>query len=473
MKWAIFTFSILAVLVTTACVFASQYTNSETNSNVTTYIEDSKFPNIEIETEIGEYARYNYAIHFPKTKNDSINKTIKSFVSEQRDAFLNHAQTLKGTDEHYSELALDYEITYLSDNILSIIFRESTQFIGEDTQENSYTFNFDRQTGEKLNIEALLIDEEAKDQLAIIAKRNILQNPGVTYLTENFEQDTNNYSFFNFADSTLNITFDTNLIQQPSGEAYVVEIPYCKLNGIIKESYLSSQVQKSSNETAILSEEISNTEQKETTSTLIPGEKYVALTFDDGPHHELTPKILDILKKHNALATFYVLGNRVQCYPDIVKRAYEEGHEIGNHTWDHPQLTALSQEALLQQLNKTTNLVASITGEAPATLRPPYGAMNDTVKQLANMPLINWSVDTLDWKHKNKQKMLEIVRNTTKNGSIILMHDIQQSTADGLEDIIVELTNQGYKFVTVSTLLQLENRTTNINGQVFNSASNL
>ena len=169
----------------------------------------------------------------------------------------------------------------------------------------------------------------------------------------------------------------------------------------------------------------------------------------------MTNDILDILKKHNAKATFYVLGNRLTYYPDIVKRAYDEGHEIGNHTWSHPNLTSLSKDALVEEVISTSNEIAKITGKTPKTIRPPYGAYNEALKEFVSMPLVLWSVDTLDWKHKNKERIKQITQAKVKNGSIILMHDIHQASADALEDIIINLTKQGYRFVTVSELLQL------------------
>lgn len=182
--------------------------------------------------------------------------------------------------------------------------------------------------------------------------------------------------------------------------------------------------------------------------------KRVALTFDDGPDAKVTPQVLAILKKYDAKATFFMVGTNVSKNPAIVEQVYEAGHEIGNHTWNHPKLTSLSTSAVKQEVDKTSNAIYNAIGQYPTVFRPPYGATNDKVRSVITMPSILWSIDTLDWKHRNADKVLSYVKASAKDGSIILMHDIHQSTANGLENVILYLQKQGYEFVTVSEILQ-------------------
>ncbi|WP_223555539.1 polysaccharide deacetylase family protein [Lysinibacillus sphaericus] len=182
--------------------------------------------------------------------------------------------------------------------------------------------------------------------------------------------------------------------------------------------------------------------------------KRVALTFDDGPDAKVTPQVLAILKKYDAKATFFMVGTNVSKNPAIVEQVYEAGHEIGNHTWNHPKLTSLSTAAAKQEVDKTSNAIYNAIGQYPTVFRPPYGATNDKVRSVITMPSILWSIDTLDWKHRNADKVLSYVKASAKDGSIILMHDIHQSTANGLENVILYLQKQGYEFVTVSEILQ-------------------
>lgn len=182
--------------------------------------------------------------------------------------------------------------------------------------------------------------------------------------------------------------------------------------------------------------------------------KRVALTFDDGPDAKVTPQILATLQKYDAKATFFMVGKNVSKNATIVKQIYDAGHEIGNHTSNHKKLTALSIAGVKQEVNGTSNAIYAAIGQYPTVFRPPYGATNDQVRSVMTIPSILWSIDTLDWKHHNPDKILAYVKASVKDGSIILMHDIHQTTANGLDNVLLYLQKQGYEFVTVSEILQ-------------------
>jgi len=182
--------------------------------------------------------------------------------------------------------------------------------------------------------------------------------------------------------------------------------------------------------------------------------KRVALTFDDGPDAKVTPQILAILKKYNVKATFFMVGKNASNNPKTAEQVYKEGHEIGNHTWNHPKLTNLAKASVKEEVDRTSNAIYKAIGQYPTVFRPPYGATSDQVRSVITMPSILWSIDTLDWKHRNADKILTYVKASVNDGSIILMHDIHQTTADGLENVILFLQKQGYECVTVSDILQ-------------------
>ena len=182
--------------------------------------------------------------------------------------------------------------------------------------------------------------------------------------------------------------------------------------------------------------------------------KRVALTFDDGPDAKVTPQILATLQKYDAKATFFMVGRNVPKNATIVKQIYDAGHEIGNHTSNHKKLTALSISGVRQEVNSTSNAIYAAIGQYPTVFRPPYGATNEQVRSVMTIPSILWSIDTLDWKHHNPDKILAYVKASVKDGSIILMHDIHQTTANGLDNVLLYLQKQGYEFVTVSEILQ-------------------
>ena len=202
-------------------------------------------------------------------------------------------------------------------------------------------------------------------------------------------------------------------------------------------------------------------------SMIDPNKPMVALTFDDGPS-KYTATILDQLEKYNAHATFFVVGERVSSYPKTIKRAYELGCEIGNHSWSHPSLSSISVSAMKREISDTDAAIKKVIGIAPELLRPPYGAVDSDVKKYAGKPLIHWSVDTLDWDHRNSSKTISCVLNNVRDGSIVLMHDIYSATADAAVSLIPTLIKKGYQLVTVSELA--EYRGVNLkDGQIYYS----
>lgn len=200
---------------------------------------------------------------------------------------------------------------------------------------------------------------------------------------------------------------------------------------------------------------------KEMDTTLIPT-KYAALTFDDGPSI-YTPQILQILKEYKIRATFFVLGTKANEHPDVIRQIFKEGHVIGNHTWDHPDLTRLSASNQKQEIESTNQLLTSLTGQQPHLLRPPYGSINSNVRTMIQdeeMASVLWNVDPADWNLKLTTPVYERVLSGLKDKNLILLHDgggVRQKTVDSLPVIIEQLQKQGYEFVTVPEYLALIN----------------
>lgn len=193
-------------------------------------------------------------------------------------------------------------------------------------------------------------------------------------------------------------------------------------------------------------------------SVSVPG-KYVAITFDDGPSSSLTPQVLDILKRHGASATFFVLGDNASRNPSILARAVAEGHEIGNHTYSHIKMTSASAETIRSEISRTAAVIESATGRKAKVMRPPYGATNaNIVSNMFNnygMRSILWNIDTQDWRHPGVGVVVQRAVGGAKPGSIILLHDIHSSTLAAVEGIVTGLQARGYKLVTVSQLIEM------------------
>ena len=182
------------------------------------------------------------------------------------------------------------------------------------------------------------------------------------------------------------------------------------------------------------------------------GQKLAAITFDDGPG-PYTDNLLDELAKRNVPVTFFMQGYRAAQYPAVVKKAYEAGHQIASHTYDHPSLTKIGDKAIQKQVSATAAILnQAVGGNYSYMVRPPYGSVNARVLKALNVPAVLWSVDTLDWKSLNADAVCQHILNDTKDGSIILLHDIHATSIPGALRGIDALRSQGYELVTVSEL---------------------
>ncbi len=181
--------------------------------------------------------------------------------------------------------------------------------------------------------------------------------------------------------------------------------------------------------------------------------KYVALTFDDGPSPRCTPQLLDGLRELGASATFFVVGCQVVKDPELVRRIADEGHQVGNHSYDHPALNQLTSAQAMADLEKNDALLRALLGEGDYWVRPPYGLLTEDEARSLTVPLIYWSVDTEDWRTKDCEKILDVLYRSIGDGDIVLLHDRYLNTVEAALRAVEHLQAQGYVFVTVAELL--------------------
>ncbi|KJF27443.1 hypothetical protein TZ02_07805 [Clostridium aceticum] len=190
----------------------------------------------------------------------------------------------------------------------------------------------------------------------------------------------------------------------------------------------------------------------------------IALTFDDGPNEKYTNQVLQVLKQHNVPATFFVLGSKVEKHPEILRRMVSEGHVVGNHTWIHPDLRRVTENRLATEMQTTEDIIYQTIGLRTALMRPPYGAVApQVIEGLRDLDykVINWSVDSVDWRDQNIDKILINTLPDVRQGGILLFHDAggdgesRAATVAVLPELIHTLRAQGYEFVTVDKLLNL------------------
>ncbi|WP_228548254.1 polysaccharide deacetylase family protein [Sporosarcina obsidiansis] len=393
---------------------------------------DSTFPGIKIVTETSNDLNTPFAIQYPQSEYTDFNNRIVEYISQWKARYLKTNSSKNSTTS--KELNISFETLQHKSGIYSFVMFTTLSMSANDSQSEIRTFHIQPETGKGITMAELVgRDVEKLKRTAKVVRDHIYQNPEFKdiLLAENVWKPTEplwrNYRNFALTDKSIIFYYDAGVFTKKQAGPAVVEVPLEKLNPFLAKEFQVKVTQK-------------------------PAGKKVALTFDDGPDPKSTVRILKTLKKYDAKATFFMLGSRVEYYPEIAQQVAEAGHELGNHSWNHPSLTKLPDKKLYDEVQGTTDIVKQVTGQPATVFRPPYGAVNDRVRAITNLPVVMWDVDTLDWKHHNPQKLLAKVKAHTRNGSIILMHDIHKSTADGLDAVLAYLQSQGYSFVTVSEL---------------------
>lgn len=406
----------------------------------TTDITDSKFPGIKISTEISNDPTIPVAVQYPQSTDEDFNLSIQKHIKQVKDNHLKQLNSNKHPSQVVSgELNISFKTYTHHSGLYSFVLNNYSDISGYSNTTEVHTFHFNPDTKKEISIQDIF--ENDVDRLAAfssIVRQQLeaddkLKDSLISEQVERHTQPTwSNFQKFAVTDEALLIHFDQNVIASHTAGTPTVTIPLTKINTLIAPDFQIKEEEK---------------EQKKENKP-----KRVALTFDDGPDPKVTTQILDLLDKYDAKATFFMLGSRVEYYPEIAKSVQKAGHELGNHTWNHPNLVKANTKKIQEEILNTSAIIEEVTGEKATAFRPPYGSFNDIVNEQSGLPLVLWDVDTLDWKHRNPHQLLNYVKQGTQDGSIILMHDIHQSTADGLDAVLSYLKGEGYTFVTVSDL---------------------
>lgn len=407
--------------------------------------EESSFPGVRIVTDISNDKKMPYAIQYPLTNFESVNEAITTYINNAKDYYINMMRIQQVAPEQIGELNISLQ-TYVHDHYYSFILTNKTILNSNERETTIETFLIDSTTGELLDIQTLLNEDvESLETFATHIQSEIAKNPAYegliieTELAKLSEVDWNTFKRFSLKEESLVIYFNEGEVTQPSAGLPTVEMSLSFINPLLAADF---QIGMEAEETILPKKDID------------PNKKHIALTFDDGPHPQVTKQILQLLEKYDAKATFFMLGSRIQFYPALVQEVRDAGHEIGNHTWTHPVLTKMSAAAIQKEFESTEQALVNTIGQNSTLFRPPYGAINDSVRALIPRQSVNWTIDTLDWKHRDPNKLLPMVKKSLHNNAIVLMHDIHQSTADGLESVLNYLQSEGYEFLTVSDVLQ-------------------
>ncbi|MGT2755724.1 polysaccharide deacetylase family protein [Streptococcus ovuberis] len=307
--------------------------------------------------------------------------------------------------------------------------------------------------GDRMTLEQLIKDRDAFTQLVLNHLRDVGKTEDDIYNDQAYLEQTFSNLPFAVTSSGLEVAFS------PGEER--IELFYTELFEIMETDFLKDEARAhydaylAEKEAARLAEEArlaAEAAARARGPKPVAIGKVIALTFDDGPRPETTPQVLDLLASHQIKATFFLLGQSILGNESIVQRMAAEGHQLANHTWSHPYLTKISPDQIRAEVTQTQDLILRVSGQLPTVLRPPYGSFNAVVEQHAGLPIVTWTIDTLDWQSRNPASILERVKAQATSGGVILMHDIHQSTVDALPAVIEFLKSEGYQFVTLNEL---------------------
>ena len=391
---------------------------------------------------------YDLKIDYPDVENKKIKKKIDEYVKKQKEDFLNNVKEVENLEQPKYDFNLSVNVNDYKDithvYMLTFAYTGGAHYTRDDT-----SLYYDNKTKEFVDLKYFFKDDEAFKKLSSIAYYYVLKLEDKTFdelwVKRGTDPTIDNYRHFNFKDEGLEILFPPYQIASWADGEIKITIPYEEINDLLKEEYRNTSKE----------EEVVSIIPKVRDLTKYQDKKLIAFTFDDGPSETNTNYLLDNLDKYDAKVTFFVLGSRVNSNKETIKRAYLEGNAIGSHTYNHRNLNLLSDVALMDEVKKTNEAIKEVIGTSPTLLRPPYGNLTDHGKELANMSIVLWNIDPLDWKYKDKNRVANEIIEHAHDGAIILVHDIYKSSVDGALLAMEELQKQGYAFVTINEMAQL------------------
>lgn len=364
------------------------------------------------------------SINYPVTNIGILDDSISTYVNKNYNKF-------KCTKKNSCEFNVSYTYNELNDYIINISL---STFINSDKKVNKIkTFTYNKKTKKFLTMEDIVKD---LDVLDYDIKKALLEK----YREADMEFLSNiNYDYFTIDDENLTIYFNPAEVGVKDSNIIYLDIPLDSLD-LLVDTYSND-----------VNDSYINLKKRD----IDMNSKVVALSFDDGPS-KYTDKILNILSKHNACATFFVVGNKVPFYDGVLNKMIKNGNEIGNHSYSHKWLNKLSENDFKNEILKAQEAIKDTTGFLPTLFRPTYGGYSDRLKKYTDLTFVLWDVDSRDWKVKNTDKIYNNIISNVKNGSIVLMHDNHEYAVNSLDRVLSQLESDGYEFVTVSELLEIK-----------------
>ena len=421
------------------------------------YFTDSRYSEIRSKFVIRQTSREKVSIEYPITKNNKINKTIAQVITRDDRDFRYIATNVLSFNQPMTE-TISYQITHNNSVALSIIVNIKQDIHGAHPVSLTHFWTFDKKSGEVISLSDLTEQsEKAAEEIVAAARNNINETikqrqQAELDLSETITQET----LSNFV-----ITDGGNSLAWPIGQASLLPSAYGEMTIKVPIAAVAKYLQNPTARKLANIPKLPEPKPEPKPAPAVPapapttGNKVIALTFDDGPGPH-TAHLLDILDQYGAKATFFLIGSKVSSQANVVRNIQARGHQLGNHSWSHPELPKLPDDQIAGEIDRTNDAIKQATGVTPAILRPPYGAVNGAVLEqlrLRGMSSILWSVDTRDWADRNSDIVCSRAVAGARPGAIILMHDIHQTSVGAVPCILSALKQQGYSFVTVQGLL--------------------
>lgn len=453
---------IAAFLFTNHNVTSKTISKPNTNSATTEISPPTPvFPGLNIQTEKKETDDYRIITKKPVTDSKNLNSEINQAIGNWMDEIQNHfiTKTTKANinaanqgnpTNKKAHLTLTTQVQTIADDLYTLEIRAKETGTGKNTLAKTLTVMVDLKEEQLLKpTDIFQNDLQTLENVRDTIKTEIANHPAVKNHLNQSDSIQKEYLIVE-ENQQNNLAHPDNWQWLINKEEFILYIGQPTMNKIVipldlLKDYLNIE----------FAERIGITLPE--SKTLDPNGKYVALTFDDGPHPEVTPHILDTLQAENIKATFYMLGASVEEQPETALKVAKAGHELANHTFTHADLSKSSLSEIHSELERSNNLIEAVTGQKPQSFRPPYGARNEQVDQIANdlgLAMVLWTVDSLDWKSLDADLVYQKTMSEIKPNSIVLMHDIHPSTAEALPRVIKGLKNQGYEFLSVTELLE-------------------
>ena len=441
----IFVITILIIGIAVMCILGNQKNKNDNdksnddgnNTNITSNIENVSgvWQNLDIShkqdlyeclTEQSKTENGGYLIYYPDIKNKDINADILSVVDEFKKSYSDNYSN--GNNAFF----VDYK-TYLSNNnLLTVVF--SNTVIDEDkniknNNISTYTYKIDSST-------KLTQSDIFKNSFYIYVKDKVLEE--LENKNINVSDDSVAFDNIAFDNEYCYLLYSAYQLGLNAVDTITIKIDNNDIKNYLKINLDGTEIK---------------TETNRIRENLDPDKPMIALTFDDGPSYLYTSDLLDAVENYDIRVTFFMVGYNIPGNGSIIKRAYDLGCQIANHTENHSSLTSLSVQEMINEVEGVNNKLKDVIGTGASMVRPPYGSYNSDVKANINYPLILWNVDTEDWRTRNADLVEQAILSNAFDGAIMLLHDIHSTSVEGAVRAIPQLIQQGYQLVTVEELL--------------------